>query len=45
MTAPEDEDDAEGRLCYGGAKPGDGNYADVFAVDSDIVACLVIEIC
>jgi hypothetical protein len=32
-----DPDDPDTVITYGGAKPGDGNFADVFAVDDDIL--------
>jgi hypothetical protein len=32
-----DPDDTDTIIAYGGAKPGDGNFADVLAIDGDIV--------
>jgi hypothetical protein len=27
-------------VCYGGAQPGDDNFADIVAIDADIVAVI-----
>jgi hypothetical protein len=36
VTGPEDE----AVITYGGAKPGDANFADIVAIDSDIISLL-----
>jgi hypothetical protein len=28
---------ADAVICYGGARPGDGNFADVVAIDAGII--------